>query len=697
MKKTIFLFALMLHAVAFSQTNGSNSEQFPVFSNCDGLYGSELENCFYSQLQTFIIDNFKVPDNLQSSNYKGNVNVLFAVDTAGVFKVMYVDAIYAELGDETRRVFGMLPKVKPSTYSGKPVFSKYTYRIAIPLGSVVSVTVSGQTGTVDIMERELTELDSVGTAAFDHPIYRSKLYIPFTHRTYSRFDRDMNMVGSNNHTASKPYTYAEVSKYYDLEAEYRSLLKPVAGWWGRKLWNENLVQIQGRDYWFTMNPILDVRLGKSSPSASSYTYMNTRGLQVQGGLGKDLVFTTTIYESQGRFADYYNSYANSMAPDGGNPAIIPGIGIAKDFKTDSYDFPSADANLTYSPGDFINLQLGYGRNFLGDGYRSLLTSDGASPYPYVKVNTNFWKIKYTNTYMWLKDVRPDVTEERTFATKFMANHYLSWNVNKRWNVGFFESVIWTNTNDRGFDMNFVNPIVFYRTVEFASSARTGNAVLGITSKYKWSNSINFYGQFILDEFSLSDVKAQNNSWKNKYGFQIGAKYFDALGIDNLILQAEFNTVRPYVYSHSEPITNYGHNNQSMGHQWGGNLRELIGIARYQKGRYYADAKITLGIRGLDYNTEENSLNYGSDIYRDYDIDRPGDTGIKIGQGNKTTLFIADFQAGYLINPATNLNVFGSLIYRSFNPATEAVNAISGNTTWFSVGIRADLFNWYFDY
>src|SRR5690606_37141061 len=131
---------------------------------------------------------------------------------------------------------------------------------------------------------------------------------------------------------------------------------------------------------------------KSSPSDNSYTYMNTRGLQVQGGLGSDLVFSTTIYESQGRFADYYNAYANSIAPDGGNPAIIPGIGIAKPFKSNSYDFPSADASLTYTPNKMINLQLGYGRNFLGDGYRSLLTGDGASPYPYLKVNTTFWKI-----------------------------------------------------------------------------------------------------------------------------------------------------------------------------------------------------------------------------------------------------------------------------------------------------------------
>jgi hypothetical protein len=32
-------------------------------------------------------------------------------------------------------------------------------------------------------------------------------------------------VGSNNHTASKPYTYAEVSKYYDLKGINEKLKK----------------------------------------------------------------------------------------------------------------------------------------------------------------------------------------------------------------------------------------------------------------------------------------------------------------------------------------------------------------------------------------------------------------------------------------------------------------------------------------
>jgi hypothetical protein len=83
-------------------------------------------------------------------------------------------------------------------------------------------------------------------------------------------------------------------------------------------------------------------------------------------------------ESQGRFADYFNRYAESIKPAGGNPGIIPGMGIAKNFKTDSYDFPLAEANLTFTASKHIDLQLGYGRNFIGDGYRSLLESDSPS-------------------------------------------------------------------------------------------------------------------------------------------------------------------------------------------------------------------------------------------------------------------------------------------------------------------------------
>ncbi|WP_433765350.1 energy transducer TonB [Flavobacterium ginsenosidimutans] len=707
MNKFFLSFVLIFpFFIVSSQQNGSSSvqpgftaEMFPVFPNCENLEGKKLENCFYKEVQDFVFNNFQVPENLKQNNYKGEVKVLFEVNAEGEFKVIYVSAGNEELSEEAKRVFGAFPKIKPSTYNGKPTYSKYNISIDIPLKSSEQIAAEAL-AVAEILkpvEKPMTELDSIVYKKYNNPEFESHLNIPFSHSYYAQFDAAMNQVGSNNHTASKPYTYAEVSKYYNLKAVNESLQKKTSTWLGRKWWNENLVQIQGEDYWLALNPIVDLQLGKASDLDASYTYVNTRALNFRGGLGKQINFTTTFFESQGRFAGYFNDYAESIKPSGGNPAIIPGIGIAKRFKTDAYDFPLAEANITFAPSKFFDFQLGYGRNFIGDGYRSLLESDGASPYPYFKINTNFWKIKYTNTYMWMKDVRPDVTAEKTYATKFMANHYLSWNVSNRLNLGFFESVVWTDTNNRGFDANFINPIIFYRAVEFGSSSKSGNALLGLTGKYKWNNSVNLYSQFLIDEFSVSDVGAGNQSWKNKFGFQLGAKYFNAFNVKDLLLQVEWNSVRPYVYSHSSVITNYGHNNQSVGHQWGGNFRELVAVARYHKGRWLADAKFTVGTRGLDFDTAEDSYNYGGNIYKSYDENRPYDTGVKIGQGNKTSVFIADIQGGYLINPMTNLKLFGSLIYRNFDPTQETATTFKQNTTWFSIGLRSDIFNWYFDY
>lgn len=708
MRNFLSLFLLFFGLLVQAQDNTKVSERFPVFPDCESQQDAALEACFYNQVHDFVYANFKVSDEVSNKNYKGTVIVLFEVTDAGKFIVQYVDANEKSLVEESKRVFEKMPTVSPATYNGKPTYAKYTIRIAIPLQSKEEIQAAKEAAEVasknsyfyEKNTRELNEVEGMKYLDFDQPQFESHNNIPFSHSYYAQFDDELNQVGSNNHTSSKPYTYAEVNKYYNFNQVLKSIQKQKTTWLGKKFWNENMVELKGEDYWFTLNPIVDLQLGKSQSNIkdnTNSTFINTRGIQFNGGLGKTVNFTTTLYESQGRFAAYFNSYAESIKPAGGNPAIIPGIGIAKSFKTDAYDFPLAEANLAFTPSNFFNLNLGYGRNFIGDGYRSLLLSDGASPYPYLKLNTTFWKIKYTNIYTWLKDVRPDVTVDRTYATKYVASHYLSMNVNKRLNIGLFESVVWTNQNDRGFDMSFVNPIIFYRTVEFSSSSRSGNALLGFTSKYKFSNQINFYGQFLLDEFSLNDIKAGEKSWKNKFGYQIGAKYYNAFNIKDLLLQVEYNHVRPYVYAHSEPITNYGHNNQSLGHNWGGNFKEFVAIARYFKGRYFADVKITYGERGLDFNTPENNFNYGGNIYLDYDIDRPFNTGVTTGQGNKTTIFIADLQAGYLINPATNMKAFGSIILRNFNPNAETLTTFKENTTWFSLGLRCDIFNWYFDY
>ncbi|WP_179021112.1 gliding motility protein RemB [Winogradskyella forsetii] len=701
--KRIVLFAFLLSTVfGYAQSN-TTYEKPPVFDDCDSEVIDQLKSCFNFTLNTFIFENFKIPEIVSEESYNGDVQVLFEVNMEGEFKVIYSDAIYEELKEESIRVFDLLPKIKPATYNGKPTFVQYSITIAIPLTQPVR-----QADIVDD-EVQLTEKDSLNATLsnefdkvnedlkpFENLEYNSELNVPFTHSYYARFDAEMNAIGTNSHTAAKPFVYSEVARYYDIKAEKESLAKDTDSWAGKKLFNEHLVRVQGKDYWFTVDPIFDLQVGKDSEADFSSTYNNTRGIYIQAGLGKRFNLVTSVYESQGRFADYYNRYAESLKAFGPDPAIIPGRGIGKRFKEDSYDYPVAEAYLSYTPADFLNVQFGHGKNFIGDGYRSLFQSDVTSPYTFLKLNTSFWKIKYTSTWMWLKDVRDEVVEDKAFLTKYMANHYLSWNVSKRLNIGLFESVMWVDSNGRGFDINYLNPIIFFRAIEFESGQGSGNAILGLSSKYKWNNKVNLYGQFILDEFSLSDVRSGEKSWKNKFGFQLGVKYFNAFKVDNLLLQAEYNRVRPYTYSHNTQILNYAHFNQPMAHLWGANFRELVLIGRYNYKRWAADAKFIIGQRGFDFNTDEDSFSYGGDIYRNYN-DRNADTGIEIGQGNKTNSFMTEVQASYLVNPATNLKLFANLIYRDFNPDAITASTQDSNTLWFSVGVRTDLFNWYNDF
>lgn len=696
MKKIFTLFFLSI----FPLMSIAQEQKYPVFEGCENVKNEELENCFKTNVTKAVIDAIKLPEEVVKDNFQGLVNVVFTVDREGKFKVLYINTPYETLKAQFTRVFDELPSAEAAKYNNHDVEMQFVLPIEIPLNSDAKSFSSEEKeekkeeivkkSSDDFSVTQQDDVQLIKPDSLQLLEHHSQINVPYTHQSYSNLDYYYNKA-QNSHTAVKPYIYSEVENYVDLDAQKSSLMMQKETWFGKKFFNEHMLQVQGKDYWFTLDPIVDLQAGKAG---DVNTFNNTRGVQIQGSLGKKLSFYSTIFESQGRFAKYVNDYAESIAPAGGNPAIIPGRGIAKEFKKDAYDYPIAEGYLSYTPSKFANIQFGHSKNFIGDGYRSMLLSQNASPYPFFKINTKFWKIKYTNLWMWLRDVRPEVTEDGVFKQKFMATHYLSWNVTKKLNIGLFESVIWENSNDRGFDINYLNPIIFYRAIEFSTGSRGGNALVGLTAKYKFNDKISLYSQLLIDEFTTGQIAKGNGYWGNKSGFQIGAKYYDAFNVKNLYLQAEFNTARPYTYSHKEPVLNYGHNNQSMAHLWGSNFSEIVGIANYTKGRWYANAKIVSGKKGFDIEGGETS--YGGDIYKDYN-ERGEDFDVKIGQGNKTSIFIGDLQVGYLLNPATNLKLFGGVTYRNFNPTTVSPTFDKTDTTWLNIGLRTDIFDWNFDF
>lgn len=685
MKKLLFII-FFLPSILLAQ-----SEKYPVFDACKGETIEAIKTCFYNTTKKHFFAEFKTPPIVENEDYKGTANVLFIVTAEGDFKIIYINTPYQELKEEVKRAFKVFPRVEPATYNNHAVEMRFILPINFPI-DLNEATVIKDSSEPKIDLQAVVEKTKIADSTFLE--HNSQLNIPFTHQRYVDYDYAFHK-SKNTHSASKPYVYNEVNKHFNLTEEKTKFLRPeVMSWFGNKLWNEHLLQVKKEDYWFTVDFLLDVQLGKDN-SDVSYTYNNSRVLSVNGGLGDKLSYSATIYESQGRFADYINSYISNPALNFRplfSEGLVPGRGKAKGFKTDAFDYPVAEGYIAFAPTKYMQFQFGNGKNFIGDGYRSFVLSDVSSPSTYLKMKVDFWKFQYTNIWMW--NTEPSLrsaANPNEHARKYVAAHYLSINITDKLNLGFFETAI--TTGDQGFDAGFLNPLIFYRSVEFNRGEDSGNAIIGLTGKYKLNDQVALYSQLIIDEFSVGNL-SDLSDWRNKFAYQIGAKYFDALDVKNLYLQAEFNYARPYTFAHKTPILNYGNYSQPLGHLWGANFWEAIAIARYKQDRWSGSAKIILGKKGFDF--EDQAVSYGGDIYQSYD-DRFGEIGNELAQGNTANIFIAELQANYLLNPSNNLSLFTGLSYRNFSPATSTNVLVNSSNVWFSAGIKADLFNWYFDF
>ncbi len=512
----------------------------------------------------------------------------------------------------------------------------------------------------------------------------SFLKIPFNHFDYNDLE---GQIADSLHTGIKPLHYFEINSGL-ISDKYQSLKKDKTTWLGCKLFNEHFFDIPGEDYHIFIDPVIDWRLGKDNLNTNTNPFQNTRGIRVEGILGKQFSFSSTIAENWARLPVFADRYVWSK-----RPTVVPGFGVNKSYDHDHVDYPYAEGYFAYKPSKFFFFELGHGQHFIGDGYRSLFLSDNAGVYPYFKVEASFWKVKYTTIWTAFQDIRYEVTENGVYQKKYSATHYIDWNALPKLNIGFFETVIWYNENGRDFDVNFLNPLIFFKTAELEAGSGGSNTMLGLSGKYKLPENINVYGQFILDEMTIDKFFNESGYWANKFGYQIGVKYYDAFHIDNLFLRIEYNTVRPYTYAHNTITANYGHNYQSLAHPWGANFKETVFEAQYRHQRWYVYTTISTGKKGFDYPGDETA--YGGNIYN-YILPEDRFNEVYTLQGNVGEIFFSQNEAGYILNPVSHLKIFGGFIYRKTSIEVETPTVKNETSKYVYFGIKTHLWNDHFD-
>ena len=523
--------------------------------------------------------------------------------------------------------------------------------------------------------------------------------LPLNHDANLIFEKEFQ--NTDIHTSFKPLIKSTINKKINTDSLLLSEFPNTwTNWYKRKLFSEHLIIIKGDDYKVIASPIIHFSKGKERENETS-TFTNTRGFVIEGDIGKSVSFYSTFAENQAIFPNYLDAKIRQTK-------VIPGQGYARDFKETGFDYAMASGYVAIKPANHFVVQFGHGKHFIGDGYRSLLLSDNAFNYPFLRIQTSFWKVQYTNLYAEMQDINYfeyhgiDNYDQMGYAKKYMSAHYLSVNVNSKLNIGIFESVIWRVNHApgvRGFDVNYLNPISLFRPLEFSINS-PDNVLVGINAKYKLPLNSYFYGQLVLDEFSLDNMKSGDDWYGSKYGYQLGAKMYDAIGLENLTLQAEYNLVRPYTYAHRDPRQNYAHYNQPLAHPLGANFSEKLFIINYRKDRWVARAQIMIAKYGDKIKGDPTS--YGKDIYMStgefeepsgfIHAGRPSDFGIEMYQGNLTEINYLQLNIGYLINPSTNFKIDFSIVKRDLVSESDEVN-----TMFYSVGLKTDLFNHYYDF
>lgn len=490
---------------------------------------------------------------------------------------------------------------------------------------------------------------------------------PLSREVERPYAQALHRYKSGAHTAIRPYATTTLRAALPADSS-----QPSAAWSKLDTWAGRM---NGRR--FRWGPLLEANGGYEAGSTSGARYRAGAGFWTNADLGTKVNLHIDAQAWNEQLPGYLDSLTRATQ-------VTPGEGYAFGDRTapTHYDW---NAHLSWDAHKYINITAGRGKNFFGEGHRSLFLSDEAYSYPYLKMTTSVWRIKYVNLFAMMNDIRGARGIASDFQRKYTSMHYLSWNATDRFNVAVFEAVMWSAGDEnypRGFDLNYLNPVLFYRPTEFRIGS-PDNALLGFAANLKVGKHVLLYSQVMLDEFLMTQVRNGYGWYANKQALQLGVNAYRAFGVEGLHLRGEWNYIRPFMYTHSDTRQNYAHMGQPLAHPYGSNVQEALAHADLERGRWVLTARTSIAWMGND-----STVSYGNNIFRP-ESDRPGrpdggfqDYDYNMGRYKQSSVFHAELRAGWTIDPRSAIRLEAAYTFRSLTPAWGEVNS----TNFIRVGL-----------
>lgn len=436
----------------------------------------------------------------------------------------------------------------------------------------------------------------------------------------------------------------------------------------------NMVMVKQKDFFLSINPVFQGQLMRDD-AFEGMRYVNSRGVVLRSVVAGKVGVQAYLTENQEKPPAFVRRLNDRFRS-------VQGAGLYRPFKESGYDFFDARGSIVFNAAKYFDVQFGYDKLFLGNGYRSLFIGDHGAPHLFLNLNLRIWKLNYSSRVMELQPqyTRRSLGEDTLFSKKYASIHYLSFNTPKWLTLGFFEGIVFGRLNQ--IEFNYLNPVIFLRAAEL-NVGSPDNSFIGFDAKANLGRKVQVYGQVMLDEFYTKYIREKKGWWGNKWAFQFGLKHPDLFGIRNLDLQIEANWIRPFTYSHFDTVANYTHYNQALAHPLMSNVREGIFVLRYQPApRWYIQSRSVYWKTGEEAPGE----NFGNNIFTDSDT-RTKNEGIFYGSPKSVDFLNSNFWVAYEIKE--NLFLEGNLNYRKKEGA--ASNLFS------SIGIRWNMQRREYDY
>lgn len=251
-----------------------------------------------------------------------------------------------------------------------------------------------------------------------------------------------------------------------------------------------------------------------------------------------------IHGSIGDNVGYFLQATNGTVLQGDrNVALeIPRLNQNIKFTKFNSDFDFTESHIRFQKDWFYGI-IGRENRLVGAGYlQRTFLSDNAPPMDAIQVGAAFEKFEYRFTHASLLGI-PVGSVSAGFSTvippKFMAMSRFSY----RPTWGEFSFVQSTLYSQRNFELAYINPLTFLKSVEHSLRDRD-NSMLGFDATIRPMDRFQIRASFLMDDVSFSTLNT--DWWHNKFSSTLGVMYATPFGSDIVV---EYTRNSPYVFTH----------------------------------------------------------------------------------------------------------------------------------------------------